>query len=102
MLEVIILIPTFDNDGRPFRKGEFIEFEALACETFGGVTQLDSGLVGRWLDDGQVYQDTTLAYLVAVKSITDGGKVGELAEAAKRIFAQKAVYIRYLGRAEIL
>jgi hypothetical protein len=57
---------------------------------------------GGWEHEGKVYRDRTLAYVVALPSITWGGKVGEAAEFAKAHYEQIHLFVRYLGLAEVL
>lgn len=102
MIEVELFIPRTDNDGVVFTAGEFAAFEAFALELFSGVTRLPGDVNGLWAEDGITYRDTLVAYVVALPSITDGHKVGELAAFAVRHFRQEAIYLRYLGRAEIV
>lgn len=102
MFELTLLIPTADNDGVAFDGDDFVAFEARAIDLFGGVTRLDGLARGSWVEAGVVYGDTSRVYAVAVASITDGAKVAELVEFAKAHFRQLAIYVRFLGIAEIL
>jgi len=101
MIEVTILIPLFSNDGERFSASHHKKFEALAARTFSGVTRLPGEARGVWLDGGTRYDDQLIGYLVALPSITDGGKLGRLIDRAKRHYRQEAIFFRYLGRAEI-
>lgn len=101
MFEVIILIPRNDNNGLVF-DGEFVEFETLAVASFGGISRLPGNVAGKWADGETVYLDTLVVFVIAVRGIGQGGEVARLAKEACRIFRQEAVYIRYLGIAEII
>lgn len=103
MIEISIIIPQRDNDGATFTAKEYASFEAEAVKLFGGISRLFGEIQGRWVDDqGQVDQDRSAVYVVAIDSIASGAKVDQLARKAKAIFRQKAIYIRYLGVAEII
>ena len=102
MFTITLLIPQADNDGRSFTLGEVAAFEADLVGLFGGFSRQTAPVVGGWEDAGRVYRDTSTAYLVALGSIADGGKVAEAVEVAKARFAQEAIFVQYLGLAEIL
>ena len=101
MVELTILIPVADNEGRLFSADHHRAFEAFAVARFGGITRYGQAR-GTWVDEGTTYHDTTLVYGVAVPSITAGDKVREMVEFARSHYRQEAIYIRYLGVAEIL
>lgn len=101
MFEVRFLIPVASNEGETFTAAHHAQFVAHAIDLFGGVTNYGSAQ-GAWMDKGVIYSDATIVYAVAVKSITDGSKVGELVTYAKAHYGQLAIYITYLGQAEIL
>lgn len=102
MFEAELLIPLAGNDGAPFLPTHFEVFEMKASEMFGGVTRLETSVNGVWLDDGTLYRDHLVRYVVALKGIGEGAKLAALADFAKTHFAQLAVYVRYLGQAEII
>lgn len=101
MFEVRILIPQADNEGRQFLPNHHAQFEAFLLEAFGGFTRYGEA-VGGWQDGERVYNDVLTVYGVAARSITDGAKIAAMAEMAKAHYAQEAVYVTYLGQAEIL
>lgn len=100
MFEAFFLIPLVGNDGISFRGEDFARFEAEAVALFGGVTRLPSSAIGQWVGEGVLFVDETIVYVVAVKSIALGDKIGTLAMFAKFHFRQEAIYVRYLGIAE--
>lgn len=102
MIEVTLFIPLADNEGQTFSAEAFDSFETFATTLFGGATRLDSLATGLWSEAGVTYRDRSTVYVVALKSLTEGGKVAQLAEYAKAHFRQLAIYVRYLGIAEIL
>lgn len=101
MIEVIILIPLADNDGQEFSASHHAKFEGIATRYFTGVSRLPGVVQGVWLDNGKRYEDRLVEYLVAIPSLTDGGKFGRLIDRAKRHYRQEAIFFRYMGRVEI-
>ena len=101
MFELTILIPLADNEGREFSSDDHHAFEAFVIERFGGITRYGEAR-GTWVDEGTTYHDTTLVYGVAIPSITAGDQVREVVDFARAHYRQEAIYIRYLGVAEIL
>ena len=102
VFEVQILVPLADNDTREFTPDHHAQFEWAILERFGGLSLLPGALTGEWKDLDVVYSDQLRVYVVAVPSITKGNLIGELVEIAKAHYRQRAIYIRYLGQAEIL
>ncbi len=102
MFEIQILIPVVGNDGVTFEPAHHAVFEALVIARFGGVTLFPSTAVGSWVDAGTTYHDVTRVYGIAVRSITQGDLIAEIAAFAKQHYQQVNVYLRYLGIAEIL
>ncbi len=102
MFEVQILIPVADNAGRIFTQSHHDSFEAFAVGLFSGITRLPNEAAGVWADTGVLYRDQARIYIIALRSIVNGGQIGELASFAKAHYAQLAVYIRYLALAEVL
>lgn len=103
MITIEILIPLFSNDGDEFVVGHHTAFEAEIIATFGGFSVLPGVVLGGWESEGIVYLDKTRVYVVAVTSlVVEGEKVVRLVEFAKVHYDQKAIFIRYLGMAEIL
>lgn len=101
MIEVQIFIPIDDNDGETFTAEHHSAFEAYVLERFEGISLLDGSVIGAWMDEGQTYHDTNRVYLVAMLSLTDGGKLKEVLSFAKAHYRQEALYFRYLGNSEI-
>lgn len=101
MFEVKLLIPVASNEGKKFSPSHHAQFEAAVIDRFGGITRYGAA-EGAWADAGQLYRDQTIIYAIAVKSITDGGKLAEVVGYAKAHYGQLAIYITYLGQAEVL
>lgn len=101
MFEVKILIPKDSNDGETFSAAHHAQFETAAVSLFGGVTRYGTA-EGSWSEGGAIYRDRHMVYAVALASIADGAKVGELAAFARAHYSQMAIYITYLGQAEVL
>lgn len=102
MIEATILIPTAGNDGQAFSAAHHRQFEQILLEYFGGLSRLPGSVQGVWKDDATRYDDCLIAYLVAFPTIGDGWKLIESAEYAKTHYSQEAIFIRYLGLAEIV
>jgi hypothetical protein len=103
MIEVSILVPVSDNSGVAYTATTDDAFGAELARLFNGFSRLPGTVAGGWFDAaGTYYPDESRVYVVALESIGDGGKVQQAAEAAKTIYAQKAIYVRYLGLSEIL
>lgn len=103
MVEVTLLIPVADNSGRPFTPFHVGVFEDKLLETFGGFTRLPGTASGHWLDGGTTYTDILFGYVVAVEGLVKGGEgLREVVDFARDHFRQEAIFLRYLGVAEIL
>lgn len=102
MVEVTILIPVADNDGDHFTPNHHAAFESFILERFGGLSREAQTIEGVWEDQGRTYRDTNLVYRIAIKSITEGGLLKEVADFAKQHYRQEAIFLRYLGVAEIV
>lgn len=101
MLAVELFVPLADNDGVVFSDDHHNAFEAHLGGTYSGFSRLNE-VQGGWVHEGRVYRDNLVTYMVAIPSITDGAKVRETAELIKRHYRQEAVFVRYLGLAEVL
>ncbi|MBX3216930.1 MAG: hypothetical protein KF850_33165 [Labilithrix sp.] len=104
MVEVQVLIPVRDNEGIPFDPAHDAVFEAYLASHFGGFTRLPREAAGGWVDeDKRYYPDATRIYVVAVAGLIAGGEPLRLmADIAKAHYRQKALFLRYLGMAEVL
>ncbi len=100
MIEVLVLIPKADNDGNVFSAAHDLAFEKFVLSQAGGLSWRGT-VSGVWADKGIVYRDTTRTLVVAIVSIVDGGKIGAIADFAKTHYRQEAIYLAYLGLAEI-
>ena len=102
MIEVQIRDPLRSNEGASFSSAHDTAFEAFVLERFGGVSQLTGAVLGSWTEAGVTYRDRTRVYVIAMASITQGGLLLEVVEFAKAHYDQLAIYVRYLGIAEVL
>ena len=103
MFEVQLLIPNYHNNGKKFTVAHHTAFEVAVAKLVGGLTRLPNVATGHWVNQaGTHFADETRVYLLALSSITEGAKIGEVAALAKRHYEQEAIYLRYLGVAEIL
>jgi hypothetical protein len=102
MFEVMIQIPVVDNNGEVFTADHHAAFEAFVLAAFGGFSW-GATVEGAWRNNAGVdFRDTTRTLVVAVSGIAAGAKVAEVAAFAKTHYRQEAIYIRYLGLAEII
>lgn len=101
MITIEFFIPLADNAGRTFGDDHHGVFEQVLVTRFGGATRLSGSVSGIWADAGRTYRDDLTIFVVAVRSLLDGN-VRETAEIAKAHYAQEAVFVRYLGHAEIV
>ncbi|MGH2609108.1 MAG: hypothetical protein ACRDHF_08460 [Tepidiformaceae bacterium] len=67
MIDTIVLVPAFDNDGAPFPAAAFREFEARTLDAFGGWSEFLGDARGAWRDeDGTAYPDGHRVYQISV------------------------------------
>jgi hypothetical protein len=104
IVEVQVLIPVRDNEGVPFTPAHDAVFESYLASHFGGFTRLPAEAGGGWVDeDKRYYPDTMRIFIVAVDGVLAGGEALRLmADIAKAHYRQKALFLRYLGQAEVL
>ncbi len=102
MFELQILVPTADNAGNAFSVEDHAAFEAAILSRFGGFTLYPGVAAGAWVAEGRRFDDAHRVYAMAVSSLTDGDKIAALVAYVKGHYQQEAVYVRYLGQAEIL
>lgn len=103
MITVTILIPLASNEGAMFAPTHHTAFELYLAEVFGGVTRLPGEFWGAWIDAGTLYGDATRAYQIAVSGLVErGAAVHAAAEHAAAHYRQEAIYVSYLGQAEII
>jgi hypothetical protein len=102
MFEVHLFIPLADNEARAFTESHHSQFEQAILDRFGGLSLLPGSVAGQWQGQVRIQSDQLRVYSVAVSSIIQGHLIGELVAIAKVHYRQQAIYIRYLGQAEIL
>jgi hypothetical protein len=102
MIEVQIFIPIAGNDGEKFGDDHHIAFEDFVLGLVGGLTLNPATATGSWQSGDKRYDDTLRIYTVAIESIADGDKIARIVRIAKVHYAQEAIFVRYLGIAEIL
>jgi hypothetical protein len=103
MFEIQLLIPTNHNNGALFTEAHHQAFELAVAALVGGITRLPTEALGRWVNDqGQQVADKTRVYVLALTSIVEGAKIGQVVDLALAHYEQDAIYIRYLGVSEII
>ena len=97
-----LLIPrTDDRTGIVHAPAAFEGWVLETSERFGGLTQLGADLLGYWFDRGELVEDHSHWYRVAVRP----EQVGELrahVEATARRFGQRCLYLQRSGDAELV
>ena len=79
------------------------ELVIAAVELLGGFTLYPASVLGGWRDGaGRDVRDSSRVYAFAIGSIAQGGAVVALARFSCALFRQDAIFIRYLGLAEII
>ncbi|WP_020473393.1 hypothetical protein [Zavarzinella formosa] len=102
MIEVTILLPADDNDGKPFTPHHDDEYFLVLAELFGGFSLLPNLVKGGWIDKGVFYPDRNRQVIVSLDSITKGNLIREAVDYAKVHYNQLAIYISYYGNGEKL
>jgi hypothetical protein len=103
LIEFTVLIPVVSNAGQAFSPEHDSVFEAFLLDRFGGFSRMPGLVAGAWIGEGGfTYRDATRAYVVAAASILDAVKLRDVIDFAKLHYAQEAVFLRYLGLAEVL
>ena len=105
MIEVQLLIPVSDNDGRAFDPAHDAVFEEFLAGEFPKGFTRESGLTsGAWTNPtGTMYRDQCRVYVVAVSGVLEvSDKLHVVVEFAKAHYRQEAICVRYLGVLEVL
>ncbi len=101
MFEITILIPVCDNSGVRFESEHHAGFEHVLAESFGGFTCTGEAS-GGWLDGGRLYRDSTRVYVIAVDGLAGASRAVDVARFACAHYRQEAIFLRYLGQAEVI
>lgn len=102
-MEFTVLIPVVSNEGEAFSPEHDSVFEAFLLDRFGGFSRQPGLVAGAWIGEGGfAYRDASRAYVVALSSILEAGKLAEVVAFAKSHYRQEAIYLRYLGLSEVL
>ncbi len=101
LIELVVLVPLLDNEGRSFSDGAWRELERRLLQLSGGLSKQE-GITGTWLDEGVSYGDVSRQYTVAISSWRTFPPWLSIVEWAREEFRQVAMYIRVAGIAEIL
>jgi hypothetical protein len=59
-----ILVPTVDNDGKPFRTRYHRVWDKKVYDITGGISIL-TPLKGKWVDDGTLYEERNIPVRIA-------------------------------------
>lgn len=103
MILVEMLIPVADNSKVEFSAAELSAFEGVLVEVFGGFSCKPGLIKGGWAEGDVVMHDDSRVYVLAISSLLkQGADVVAVAEIARRMFRQEAIFVSYNGIAEIL
>ena len=101
VVKTVLLIPTRDNDGRPFPRSAWRELEQQLLALAGGFSRQD-GFAGAWSDGSRVYRDVSRQYIVSLASWTQFPAWLDIVRWARDRFRQEAIYIEVAGVPEII
>lgn len=95
MYLIELLLPLYDNDGRPFAADAFAAVRRELVERFGGVTaHAQAPAQGLWEDsDGRVQRDDVVVFEVMTEAL-DRQWWAECRRRLERSFRQQEVVIR--------
>jgi hypothetical protein len=95
---VQLLLPVYDNDGRPFETELFARVRRELTERFGGVTAYTRAPAsGAWTEpDGRVVRDDIFIYEVMLEQL-DRDWWRKYREDLRRAFRQDELVIRITG-----
>jgi hypothetical protein len=94
MYLVQLLLPLYDNAGRPFPAAAYTQLRSELTERFGGLTAYSRAPAeGVWDDGGQRRRDDIVVYEVMVDAV-DRAWWRSLREGLERMFAQEELVIR--------
>ncbi len=103
MIEFTVLIPVLSNAGEAFSPEHDSVFEAFLLDRFGGFSRAPGLVAGAWIGEGGfTYRDASRAYVVALSSVIEASKLGEVITFARLHYEQEAIYLRYLGLSEVI
>jgi len=95
MYTIEFLLPTFDNDGRPFPRDEFDRIRHELTARYGGVTAfLRAPAAGLWTDDAGNLRHDELAIFEVMSETLDREWWRDYREQLERRFRQKEVVMR--------
>lgn len=103
MIIATILIPLHDNAGVTFAPAHHTAFELRLADVFGGFTLVPGEHHGGWIQDARLYVDRTRAYQIGVDNLL--GRAADIIAAAEHAadhYRQEAIFVSYLGNAEII
>lgn len=92
-----ILVPTYSNEGKPFRTRHHREWDKYVLKISGGQTIL-TPVMGRWLDEGELYNDRN----IPVRFIATEKEMKLVAERTKKHYSQLRVCVTKLGESFII
>lgn len=101
MIKTVFLVPTRDNEGRPFTPADWDALDEAILERFDGYTRRFGG-EGAWRSGGRVYRDESYEYTISLMSWNRLPAWLDVVRWARQRFRQEAIYIEVAGIPEIL
>ena len=97
MYLVQLLLPLYDNDGRPFEAGEYVKLRAELADRFGGVTAYTRAPArGVWKDDsGETTRDDIVIFEVMTADLDEPWWTS-FRESLEARFRQESLIVRAL------
>jgi hypothetical protein len=100
MIKTMFLVPSRDNDGRPFASTAWRTLNRRLMASFGGYT-VTAGVRGAWEFEGRVYHDLSRQYVVVLGSWNQFPAWLDVVGWVQDEFQQEAIYIEVNGQPEI-
>jgi hypothetical protein len=97
-----ILIPrTDDRTGLVHPNSLFVKWTLETASRFGGVSQLAADILGFWFDGGDMVEDHSHWYRLAIKR-EDESFLRDHVKDTARLFGQRCLYLQRSGEAELV
>lgn len=101
MIKAAVLIPTRDNEGKPFSRRDWLFVEDAFIALCGGFSR-ETGRFGGWAHEGRLYREPQVRYIAILASWRQVPSWLELAERIRVRFRQIEISIEVAGLPENL
>ena len=92
MEKITVVIPKKDNDGKAFPVKTIDSIEESFLQLANGFSRSD--IIGKWIDNGQVYTDTSFRYDIVTDEKTAAMVKAYIAQ-AKVVLSQLSMYYEH-------